>query len=63
MKKILLVLTNQETYGNTSEKTGLWLSEATEFVQEVSKAGYEVDYISPKGGMVPIDPRSIQGWI
>ena len=60
MKKILVVLTNQETYGNTSEKIGLWLSEATEFVQEVSKAGYEVDYISPKGGMVPIDPRSLE---
>ncbi len=60
MKKILIVLTNSETYGSDTEKTGLWLAEATEFIEEVSKAGYEVDYVSPKGGKVPIDPRSLK---
>lgn len=58
--KILVVLTNQSTFGNDPEKTGLWLSEATEFIEEVEKNGYIVDYVSPKGGKVPIDPRSLK---
>lgn len=60
MKKILVVLTNQTQYGDKPEATGLWLSEATEFVRELTKAGYEIDYVSPKGGYVPIDPRSLK---
>ena len=53
-------MTNTVTYGNTDAVTGLWLSEATDFVNEVTKAGYSVDYVSPKGGYVPIDPRSLK---
>lgn len=60
MKKIAIILTNQATYGTSDEKTGLWLAEATDFVKEVEVAGYGVDYISPKGGQVPIDPRSLK---
>lgn len=52
-KKILVVLTNVSQYKNDEEKTGLWLAEATEFVDEVTKSGFEVDYVSPKGGSVP----------
>ena len=59
-KKILIVLTNTSRYGDSFEKTGLWLGEATEFVDEVTKAGYEVDYVSPLGGEVPLDPRSLE---
>lgn len=58
--KILVVLTNQSTYGDNPEKTGLWLNEATDFVREVQKHGYAVDYVSPKGGEVPIDPQSLK---
>ncbi|MBM7544254.1 type 1 glutamine amidotransferase domain-containing protein [Periweissella beninensis] len=58
MPKILMVLTNQSRYGETGHATGLWLGEATEFVDIVSKAGFDIDYVSPKGGYVPIDPRS-----
>ena len=39
MKKILVVLTNVSRYHGTEEPTGLWLGEATEFVEEVTKAG------------------------
>lgn len=60
MKKILVVLTNTIRYGNTNQATGLWLGEATEFVQEVQKHGFEVDYVSPLGGFVPLDPRSLK---
>ncbi|CAJ1182837.1 ThiJ PfpI family protein [Companilactobacillus paralimentarius DSM 13238 = JCM 10415] len=60
MKKILVVLTNTIEYKGTDQATGLWLGEATEFVDEVTKAGFEVDYVSPKGGFVPLDPRSFK---
>ncbi|WP_262122061.1 type 1 glutamine amidotransferase domain-containing protein [Anaerococcus sp. Marseille-Q5996] len=59
-KKILVVMTNTGHYGNDSEKTGLWLAEATEFVDKVKRNGIAVDYVSPKGGQVPLDPRSMQ---
>lgn len=60
MKRILVVLTNQTQYGNHPEATGLWLGEATEFVQVVENSGLKVDYVSPNGGYVPIDPRSFK---
>lgn len=60
MKKVLVVLTNTIEYKGTDQATGLWLGEATEFVDEVTKAGFEVDYVSPKGGFVPLDPRSFK---
>lgn len=60
MKRILVVLTNQTQYGDHPEATGLWLGEATEFVKKIEDAGLKVDYVSPKGGYVPIDPRSFK---
>lgn len=60
MKKMLMVLTNTPTYGERDDATGLWLGEATEFVDEVSQRGFEVDYVSPRGGYVPLDPRSMK---
>ncbi len=60
MKKILIAVTNTPTYGEKDAATGLWLGEAAEFVDEVSKRGFEVDYVSPKGGFAPLDPRSMK---
>ncbi|OFI48479.1 peptidase C56 [Floricoccus tropicus] len=60
MKKALIVLTNETRYGETAEATGLWLGEATEFIEELENEGIEVDYVSPKGGFVPLDPRSMK---
>jgi len=59
-KKILVVLTNTAKYPTLKRATGLWLGEAVHFVDVVHKAGYEVDYVSPEGGYVPIDPHSLQ---
>ncbi|HYQ55558.1 MAG TPA: type 1 glutamine amidotransferase domain-containing protein [Pseudomonas sp.] len=59
-KKILVVLTNTAKYRELNRATGLWLGEAVHFVDEVQKAGYSVDYVSPEGGYVPIDPHSLQ---
>ncbi|MGF6593866.1 type 1 glutamine amidotransferase domain-containing protein [Pseudomonas sp. 2835] len=59
-KKILVVLTNTAKYPTLKRATGLWLGEAVHFVDKVEKAGYKVDYLSPGGGYVPIDPHSLQ---
>ncbi|MFF5866589.1 type 1 glutamine amidotransferase domain-containing protein [Pseudomonas sp. NPDC012596] len=59
-KKILVVLTNTAKYPSLNRATGLWLGEAVHFVDTVQKAGYTVDYVSPGGGYVPIDPHSLQ---
>lgn len=59
-KKILIVLTNTAKYPDLKRATGLWLGEAVHFVDKVQQAGYTVDYVSPAGGYVPIDPHSLQ---
>lgn len=59
MKKALIILTNIEQYGEHERLTGLWLSELTHFYDELVKAGYEADFVSPKGGYVPLDPHSL----
>ncbi|MGV0167771.1 type 1 glutamine amidotransferase domain-containing protein [Furfurilactobacillus sp. WILCCON 0119] len=60
MKKVLVVETNTQQYGAVNEPTGLWLGESAEFVDEMQKAGVAVDYVSPLGGFVPLDPRSMK---
>ena len=58
-QKILVVLTSFEKYPNLNRATGLWLGEAVHFVKKVEDAGYEVEFVSPKGGYTPIDPHSL----
>lgn len=60
MKKILVVVTNVSKYPEINRATGLWLGEAVHFADEMTKAGYEVEYVSPKGGYTPLDPHSLQ---
>lgn len=60
MKKILIVVTNHNTLNDPSRETGLWLSEFTKFYHKV-KDDFEIDIVSPKGGEVPLDPRSFSG--
>lgn len=60
MKKVLIVLTNVEKYKNHNIPTGLWLGELVHFYDEISKKGIDADFVSPKGGYVPIDPYSMK---
>lgn len=60
MKKALIVLTNVAMYDTTKRATGLWLSELTEFYDEIVQAGWSADFVSPNGGLVPIDPHSLK---
>lgn len=58
MNKVLVILTNVAHYGTSSEQTGLWLAEATDFVAKVQTAGFQVDYASAKCGAVPSIPAT-----
>lgn len=59
MTKVLVVLTNHQKFDTINRATGLWLSEATHFVDVMQQNNIEVDYVSPNGGYVPIDPGSL----
>ena len=49
-KKILVVLTSVEKYPDMNRATGLWLGEAVHFVEKMEDAGYQIYYVSQKGG-------------
>ncbi|USS87759.1 type 1 glutamine amidotransferase domain-containing protein [Fructilactobacillus hinvesii] len=59
-QKILVVETNVANFAGTTHLTGLWLGESAEFVSVVEAAGWEVAYVTPNGGYVPLDPRSMK---
>lgn len=58
--KVLIVVTSHEQLGETKQKTGLWLSEATHPYHVLHQAGFEVEFASTAGGRAPIDPLSVQ---
>ena len=58
-KPIVLVLTNHGELGDTGKKTGFFLSEASHPYVVFTNAGYPVVFASPKGGMAPVDPKSM----
>lgn len=60
MKKVLIVLTNVGKYEKSNRLIGLWLGELTHFYEEVKKVGLDVDFVSPKGGYIPLDPHGLQ---
>ncbi len=45
-------------YLGNGTQTGVWLEEAAEPYVELSRQGAQTTVASPKGGAVPIDPRS-----
>jgi putative intracellular protease/amidase/quinol monooxygenase YgiN len=55
MKKILFVLTSHDQKGSTGERTGFYLSEVSHPWDILINAGYEIDFVSPKGGKAPVD--------
>jgi putative intracellular protease/amidase len=58
-QRALAVLTNHRDYSTKSHKTGLWLSELTHFCEIIERKGITIDFMSPKGGVVPIDEKSM----
>ncbi len=59
-KRILNVVTNVGHYDDPSHKTGLWLSELTHASHVFEEAGFEQVLVSPRGGEVPLEPRSLK---
>ena len=53
--KILMVITSHGTLGQSGEPTGYYLSEVSHAYYVFTGAGYEVDFVSPKGGESPVD--------
>lgn len=54
MKKILIVVTNHPTLGDTDKPNGTYAVELTHPLDVFLKAGYEYDIASIKGGAAPI---------
>ena len=54
-KKILFVVTSHDKKGNTGEDTGYYLGEVSHPWEVLHKAGYDIDFVSPKGGTPPVD--------
>jgi putative intracellular protease/amidase len=55
-QKILFVLTSHDHKGD--EPSGFFLSEATHPHKVLSELGHPIDFVSPKGGLAPLDPAS-----
>ncbi|MET4542947.1 putative intracellular protease/amidase [Pedobacter africanus] len=54
-KKILFVVTSHDKKGSTGEPTGYYLAEVSHAWKVLKEAGYEIDFVSPKGGKPPVD--------
>lgn len=54
-KKILFVVTSHDKKGDTGKPTGFYLSEISHPWKVLYEAGYEIDFVSPKGGKAPVD--------
>ncbi len=54
-KKILFVVTSHDKKGDTGESTGYYLGEVSHPWEVLHRAGYDIDFVSPKGGTPPVD--------
>lgn len=54
-KKLLIALTSHDTLGATGKKTGAYLSEISHAHAVFVRAGWQVTFVSVKGGAVPLD--------
>ena len=59
MTKALIVVTNTARFDRLNKATGVWFSEATHFHDVMAAHDIAVDYVSPTGGYVPLDPGSL----
>ncbi|SDF70772.1 Putative intracellular protease/amidase [Epilithonimonas hungarica] len=59
-KKILFVVTSHDKKGNTNEPTGYYLGEVSHPWEILHSAGYDIDFVSPKGGKAPVDGLNLE---
>ncbi|WP_336629095.1 MULTISPECIES: type 1 glutamine amidotransferase domain-containing protein [unclassified Microbacterium] len=58
--RILHVVTNVAHYDDPTHPTGLWLSELAHAWEVFEQHGFEQTLVSPAGGRVPLEPRSLK---
>ena len=56
--KILFIATSHDKMGNTNNKTGVWLEEVAAPYYIFKDEGASITLASPRGGPVPLDPKS-----
>ncbi|XP_078319126.1 uncharacterized protein LOC144617645 [Crassostrea virginica] len=56
--KVLFIMTSHSEMGHTGLKTGWFLKEVAYPYDVFTKASFQVDFMSPKGGLAPMDPGS-----
>ncbi|MEJ0101557.1 MAG: type 1 glutamine amidotransferase domain-containing protein [Bacteroidota bacterium] len=56
--KVLFITTSHDKLGDTNYKTGVWLEELAAPYYAFKDAGADIMLTSPKGGRVPVDPKS-----
>ena len=54
MVAVLMILTSHEDLGNTGKKTGWYLPELAHPYHVFKKAGFDMTFVSPKGGKAPL---------
>lgn len=59
-KRVLHVVTNVGHYARSLHPTGLWLSELTHAYDVFAAQGFAQRLVSPKGGLSPLEPRSLK---
>lgn len=59
MKKIIIVNTSSDFFGDHYKKTGLWFGELVHFYDYFNDNNYEIDIYNISGGNTPIDPVSL----
>ena len=52
--KIICVVTNHDQLGSSGNKTGWYLPEVAHPYEVLTKAGFQVTFVSPKGGKAPM---------
>lgn len=59
-KKILFVVTSHDKKGSTNEPTGYYLGEVSHPWEVLHSAGYDIDFVSPRGGKAPVDGLNLE---
>ena len=61
MKKVLIIVTNHATLGETDQANGTYAPELTHALSELLGAGFDYDIASIKGGQAPLYGTDIEG--
>ncbi len=59
---VLIVLSSHDQFGSTGRKTGTWLEELLRPYYYLVDQGIAVEMVTPKGGVAPIDPLSVDAF-